>query len=238
MNANSENNSDKEKDAEIAASQLVEMMRQQALYERIVQLNATNKSQSLIEEPKPLKVVKSISLKTYLKWTVAASVLLGLFMFFLGNDESPEAQIASVNVEFRGTKSLQSRSVINGQEIRTEYADIDDLIDAGKVIEPRSILEEMNESKKTTRKAPVNYRLGIIAFKVQDYAAAAKAFRQTVDSSDMEYLENAYWNLLLTHRKLKDMDAVKMVVNEMIQSPHITIKQKKDAQSLVQMEIE
>lgn len=233
---NPKKNSDKEKEAEIAANRFIEMMEQQALYERIAAINTATKSNPEEEDrSKFLNLIDFNSPKViYLKWAVAASIVMGLFLFFLGNEETPKAQIATINTTFRGTSSLQSRSVINGKEIRTDYADVDDLIDAGKVDDARAILTEMENSESLKRTAPVSYRQGILALQVKDFTAAVQAFRQTVDSSDMEYIENAYWNLLLSHRELNNMDAAKIVAKEMEESPHITEKQKKEAMELVQ----
>ncbi len=232
MSTNSEKNSDKEKEAEIAANEFVKMLAQQSLYERIAKINAESK------EKKPLLLVsdKKSSRKVYMKWAaIAASLVLCALLFLFNNKKSTSPKLAVTNTEFRGIHSTQSRTLINGKEARTDYADIDDMIELGNIKKATEMLDELSKSKGLSRSAPVTYRQGIIAYQAQDFAAAAQAFRQTVDSSDLEYLENAYWNLLLSYKEAKDMDAAKMVAKEMGESPHITEKQKATALEVARM---
>ena len=52
--------------------------------------------------------------------------------------------------------------------------------------------------------------------------------------NDMEYFEDAYWNLLLSTMKF-DVLKAEFIAKEMEQSPHVTKSQKKSAHALVRM---
>lgn len=232
MNPNPENNSDKEEDADLAANQFVKMLEQQALYARIAKINEETKGgedsvfeerglNSLLVQNKPSKMV-------FLRWAVAASLIIGGVLFFLNERTSLTPQMAIENTEFRGTQYTQSRSVINGESIRTAYADIDDLIEKGELEKAEEALGAIDGV------AAVTFRKGIIAYQQNDFQNASASFKKTIDLNDMEYFEDAYWNLLLSTMKF-DAAKAKFIAKEMEQSPHITKSQKESAQALVRM---
>ena len=232
MNANSENNSDKEKEAEIATNRLVEMLGQQALYARIAKINEKVKGGVVPEDEESdnnlLSLAPRSSNVVLLRWAVAASLIIGILLFFLKEEVFLAPPIAIENIGFRGTEYTQSRSVINGKPIRRAYADIDDLIDAGEFDKAKELLKKNQETIGTL------YRNGIIAFLTNDFSAAAAAFHDVVESEDLEYLENAYWNLLLSHKETGSLLKTKEVAQEMQSNKYITRRQKARALKLVE----
>jgi len=234
MNPNSENNSDKEKEAEIAANRLVEMLEQQALYRRIAKINEETKSNVSDEETvePPLSIVAKSPKTIYLKWAaIAASLLIGGFLFLFEADTTPATQLTLANTAFRGAESTQSRSVINGEEVRTTFADIDDLIESGEFARANELLDGLDKEEEQVGKI---YREGILAYLSSNFTAAAHAFSEIVKINDREYIEDAYWNLLLSHEKANNLTEAVKVAEEMQSNKYITKKQKNAALNLVE----